>query len=71
MPYGLFVPDIPLGTSGARMCFSSGALASISHQQTPEGLPRPRLASGGGVLVFGRWLVSGPNFKDWLSRRAN
>jgi hypothetical protein len=60
---------------------SSGALASISHQQTPEGAPEtPPLRRRGGVLVLvGGWpqaqisKIGYPgariNFEDHYSRR--
>jgi len=36
MPYGLFVPDVPSGTSGASMSLRSGALVTIALRTPPK-----------------------------------
>jgi hypothetical protein len=43
MPYGLFEPDVPRGTSGPPMCFLSGALQQSPpnpYTRVPETPPR-------------------------------
>src|SRR5215472_13348424 len=40
-PYGLFVPEVPHGTSGAPRCFLNGPLIIAFVPPTPEGSRDP------------------------------
>jgi hypothetical protein len=58
MPYGLFEPDVPRGTSGPPMYFLSGVLQQSPPTST-RGFPRPRPVRNPGGVSFWRITCSG------------